>query len=79
MNGSTIRVGVQDPSRALYLIVERPGRSYLVDGLLPYADAQRRLRFSPRDESAELPDFDAVAGLVPVVLGHLRTVGEPVN
>jgi putative hemolysin len=60
------------------LVIVRQDGSLLVDGRLPYADAERRLDFPPREEINDLPDFDTVAGLVLALLERIPTTGESV-
>ncbi|MDQ5852690.1 MAG: hemolysin family protein [Chloroflexota bacterium] len=61
------------------MVVERPDGSFLVDGLLAYADAERRLGFPPHEELDDLPDFDTIAGLILALLEHIPTTGEHVT
>ena len=57
-------------------VVRRPDGSFLVDGVLSYADAERRLGPPSRTEADDLPDFDTLAGLILAVAGHLPTTCE---
>lgn len=58
------------------VVVRRPDGSFLVDGVLSYADAERRLGLPTRTEADDLPDFDTLAGLLLAVAGHMPTTGE---
>jgi putative hemolysin len=58
------------------MVVRRPDGSWLVDGLLSYADAEHRLHLPSRDELGNLPNFDTVAGLILALLEHIPTTGE---
>ena len=60
-------------------VVRRPDDSFLVDGRLSYPDAVARIGLPPRDELADLADFDTVAGFLLVLLGHMPRVGEVVT
>lgn len=61
------------------LVLEREDGSYLVDGLLPYGDAQQRLALPPREELADLPPFDTVAGLMLALLERIPQAGETIQ
>lgn len=58
------------------MVVARPDGSWLVDGLLSYADAQERVGLPSRETLEELADFETVAGLVLAVLQHIPATGE---
>ena len=57
-------------------VVRRPDGSYLVDGLLSYADAVDRIGLPARDEIRDLDGFDTVAGLLLALLEHIPASGE---
>jgi putative hemolysin len=61
------------------MVVRRPDGSYLINGLLSYADAEHRLDLPPRSELGHLPSFDTIAGLVLALLEHIPTTGETVS
>lgn len=58
------------------MAVRRADGSWLVDGLLAYADAEKRIELPPRTELAHLPPFDTMAGLVLALLEHIPATGE---
>jgi len=58
------------------MVVQRPDGSFLVDGLLSYADAEERIGLPRRETLGDLPEFDTMAGLVLALLEHIPTVGE---
>ena len=58
------------------MAVRRQDGSWLVDGLLAYADAEKRIGLPSRSELAHLPSFDTVAGLVLALLEHIPATGE---
>jgi putative hemolysin len=58
------------------MIIERPDGSFLVDGLMTYGDAQRRIGLPAKDSLSDLPDFDTIAGLVLAVLGRIPSAGQ---
>ncbi len=58
------------------MIVQRPDGSWLVDGLMPYADAEQRIGLPSRAMLEQLPSFDTVAGLVLALMEHIPTAGE---
>jgi putative hemolysin len=57
-------------------IVRRPDGSFLVDGLMAYADAESRIGLPPREQLQDLPAFETMAGLALALLGHIPTAGE---
>src|SRR6266545_6523426 len=57
-------------------IARRDDGSYLVDGLLPIADFQKRLRIPGVDELARARGFETVAGLLLALLGRIPIAGE---
>ncbi|HEX6292385.1 MAG TPA: hemolysin family protein [Herpetosiphonaceae bacterium] len=61
------------------MVVRRADGSFLVDGLLSYADAEHRLGLPPREDLAELPPFDTIAGLLLSLFEHIPTTGETVT
>ena len=58
------------------MIVRRPDGSFLVSGLLTYADAEHRLELPPRSELTNLSSFDTIAGLILALLEHIPQSGE---
>ncbi len=58
------------------MAVRRHDGSWLLDGLLAYTDAEKRIGLPSRSELAHLPSFDTVAGLVLALLGHIPATGE---
>lgn len=60
-------------------IVQRLDGSYLVDGMLPYVTAERRLGLPHRDTLARLPEFETMAGLILALLRHIPGTGEQVT
>ena len=60
-------------------VVQRPDGSFLVDGLLPYGDAEDRIGLPPRGADDDLEHFDTVAGLLLALLEHIPTSGETVT
>ena len=61
------------------MVERRPDGSFLVDGLLSYSDAERRLGLPPRTEGDSLPDFDTLAGLILALMGHVPAAAEHVT
>lgn len=61
------------------MVVRRADGSYLISGLLSYADAEHRLDLPSRSELTHLPSFDTIAGLVLALLEHIPTTGETVT
>jgi len=61
------------------MVVRRPDGSFLVDGLLPYADAEDQLGLPLRSDLADLPNFDTLAGLLLALLEHIPTTGERIT
>ncbi len=61
------------------MVVRRADGSYLVNGLLSYADAEDRIGLPPRSEGHVPKNFDTVAGLILALLEHIPTVGETVT
>jgi putative hemolysin len=61
------------------MVVTRADGSWLVDGLLPYADAEDRLGLPPRDKLENLPSFDTVAGLLLALFERIPQAGESVR
>jgi putative hemolysin len=61
------------------MVVRRADGSYLVDGLLPYSDAEDVLQLPPRSTIDDLPDFDTIAGLMLALLEHIPSAGEHVT
>ncbi len=61
------------------MVVARADGSWLVDGLLPYADAEDRLGLPPREKLEDLPSFDTVAGLLLALFEHIPQAGESVR
>lgn len=57
-------------------IVQRADGSWLVDGLLGYADAEHRLGLPEREKLPDLPQFDTLAGLLLALFERIPTVGE---
>ncbi len=57
-------------------VVRRDDGSFLVEGLMAYADAQTHISLPPREALGDLPDFETVAGLVLALLGRIPSVGE---
>lgn len=57
-------------------IVEREDGSYLVDGLLSFADARARMALPQAADLAQGRDYETVAGFVLALLGHIPRVGE---
>jgi putative hemolysin len=58
------------------MVTRRADGSWLVDGLLSYADAEDRLGLPPRDEIEDLPPFDTIAGLLLALFEHIPQTGE---
>jgi putative hemolysin len=58
------------------MIVQRSDGSWLVDGLLPYSDAEQRIGLPARSTLEKLPSFDTVAGLVLALMEHIPAAGE---
>lgn len=59
-------------------IVRREDGSYLVDGLLSFADLQARLRLPSVTELEQGQDFETVAGFVLALLGHIPRAGDKI-
>lgn len=57
-------------------IVRRADGSYLVDGMLPYVTAVRRIGLPARETGSALPEFETVAGLMLALLRHIPVTGE---
>jgi putative hemolysin len=60
-------------------IVRRDDGSYLVDGLLPFADLQEQLQLPSAEAVTDAHDFETVAGFVIAMLGRIPTVGDTVQ
>lgn len=60
-------------------IVRRADGSFLVEGLMSYADAEELLGLPARDLLPELPPFETLAGLMLALVGHIPTEGESVT
>ncbi len=58
------------------MVVQRPDGSWLVDGLLSYANAEQLIGLPARSELTQLPSFETVAGLLLALLEHIPTTGE---
>jgi putative hemolysin len=61
------------------MVAQRADGSFLVDGLLPYADAEARIGLPSRAEIEDLQEFDTVAGLLLVLFEHIPTAGETIT
>ncbi len=61
------------------MVTQRPDGSYLVDGLLSYADAEEQIGLPRRSEAADAHGFDTVAGLLLTLLEHIPVAGETVT
>ncbi len=57
-------------------VTRRADGSFLVDGLVSYADAEDKIGLPERTELSDLPHFDTMAGLVIALLEHIPTAGE---
>ena len=57
-------------------VVRRDDGSFLVEGLIAYADAQTHIGLPPREALGDLPDFETLAGLVLALLGRIPSTGE---
>ncbi|HEX9371807.1 MAG TPA: hemolysin family protein [Roseiflexaceae bacterium] len=60
-------------------IVRRDDGSYLIDGLLSFADVQERLGLPEVTELTHGQDFETVAGFVLALLGRIPRAGERVQ
>ncbi|MFQ3631012.1 hemolysin family protein [Roseiflexus sp.] len=59
-------------------IVRRDDGSYLVDGLMPFADLHERLRLPPADALVREHGFETLAGFVLALLGRIPNAGDSV-
>jgi putative hemolysin len=66
--------GALDPA-----IVKRDDGSYLVDGLVPYAELQERIGLPGTAEIAHGQDFNTIAGLMLILVGRIPRSGEKVE
>lgn len=57
-------------------IVRRDDGSYLVDGLLPFAEVQAHVGLPAPDDLSVGHDFETLAGFLLARLGHIPTTGE---
>jgi putative hemolysin len=64
---------------AIEPIVRREDGSYLVDGLLSFADLRQRLQLPEVTGLGERQEFETVAGLVLALLGRIPNAGDKVE
>jgi putative hemolysin len=57
-------------------VVRREDGSYLVDGLLPFADLQTRLDLPPLDQEQRAYDFETIAGFLLASMGRIPSAGD---
>lgn len=57
-------------------VTERADGSFLVDGLVSYADAEDLIGLPAHSEFSDLPPFDTIAGLVLAVLERIPAAGD---
>jgi putative hemolysin len=60
-------------------IVRREDGSYLVDGLLPFVEAQEQLDMPPLAEVVRTRDYETLAGFVLELFGRIPAVGDAVR
>jgi putative hemolysin len=60
-------------------VTRRADGSFLVEGLMPYSEAETLIGLPPRETLGGLPSFETLAGLVLALLGHIPITGEIVS
>ncbi len=57
-------------------VVRREDGSYLVDGLMPFADLQTRLDLPPLDQEQRAYDFETLAGFLLALMGRIPSASD---